>query len=53
MFTILSSPKDENSRLTPWDLALQPYNFREQHPPGKANANVSGLNLQAGWKMLS
>ena len=32
---------DENSRLTGWALALQPYDFRVQHRPGKANARRS------------
>ena len=39
--------KDENSRLTPWALALQPYDFRVQHRPGKANANADGLSRKA------
>ena len=39
--------KDENSRLTRWALALQPYDFRVQHRPGKANANADGRSRQA------
>ena len=37
--------KDENSRLIRWALALQPYDFRVQHRPGKANAD--SLSWQA------
>ena len=46
-FPYLHRLKDENSRLTQWALAVQPYDFRVQHRPGKANANADGLSRQA------
>ena len=39
--------KDENSRVTRWVLALQLYDFRVQHRPGKVYANADGLSRQA------
>ena len=40
----LDSMKNENSRLTRWSLALQPYDFRVVHRIGKANANADALS---------
>ena len=36
--------KDNNSRLTRWSLALQPYDFQVEYRTGKANANADGLS---------
>ena len=36
--------KENNARLTRWSLSLQPYQFRVQYRPGKANANADALS---------
>ena len=36
--------KDNNSRLTQWSLALQPYQFQVNYHTGKANSNADGLS---------
>ena len=36
--------KENNSRLTRWSLALQPYCFTVEHRKGKDNGNVDGLS---------
>ena len=36
--------KDNNSRLTCWSLALQPYQLQVKYRTGKANSNADGLS---------
>lgn len=36
--------KDNNSRLTRWSLALQPYQFTVRYRAGVANSNADGLS---------
>ena len=36
--------KHMNSRLTRWSLALQPYSFKVDHRPGRANGNADALS---------
>ena len=36
--------KENNSRLTRWSLALQPYDFRVQHRAGGKNGNADALS---------
>ena len=36
--------KENNSRLTRWSLALQPYCFIVEHRKGKDNCNADGLS---------
>ena len=38
--------RNENSRLTRWALALQPYHFEIVHRPGNTNGNADGLSRQ-------
>ena len=38
---------NNNSRLTRWTLALQPYNFDVTYKPGKEHTNTDGLSRQA------
>ena len=40
----LNSLKENNSRLTRWSLALQPYSFEVVHRPGSANRNADALS---------
>ena len=40
----LNSLKENNSRLTRWSLALQPYSFEVVHRPGSANGNADALS---------
>ncbi len=40
--------KDDNSRLSRWSLALQPFQFRVEHRPGKANSNADALSRKYG-----
>ena len=36
--------KENNTRLTPWTLALQPYQYQVKYQIGKANSNANGLS---------
>ncbi len=36
--------KDDNSRLSRWSLALQPFQFRVEHRAGTANTNADALS---------
>ena len=36
--------KENNARLTRWNLALQPYQFTVQHRSGRANGNADALS---------
>ena len=36
--------KDNNSRLTRWSLALQPYRYTVRYRAGTANGNADGLS---------
>ena len=40
----LNRLKDNNSRLTRWSLALQPYTFEVEHRAGTANSNADALS---------
>lgn len=40
----LNRLKENNSRLTRWDLALQPYTFVMEHRAGTANGNADALS---------
>ena len=40
----INSMKNKNSRLTRWALALQPYNLKIRHIPGKENAVADFLS---------
>lgn len=42
--TWIHTMKDHNSRLTWWDLTLQPFNFNIQHCSGKTNVVVDYLS---------
>ena len=40
----IDKAKDTYARLTHWSLALQPYQFTEEHRQGKANCNADTLS---------